>query len=70
MSVRTNIGKIMSAVTAGIRANASIDRGPMVTPSIRELNTIHADWQNQDIDNTQFIWGVHNWADPNYKVSK
>jgi len=72
MPVKTHIGQISSAIEAGKRAAASIDYGPIQTLDVIHSDQIRfiSDWQNDSMDPTIFIFGVHKWALPSLKVTK
>jgi hypothetical protein len=72
MTVRSNIGKIGAVISAAKQTANTIDYGPLRTLDVigsDQARTI-ADWHQLPMDNTIIIWGVHNWGDSNFKVTK
>lgn len=70
MATRTDIGKIRSAIGEGRKAYSEIDYGPLLTPSIMDLDVLSSDWGNQIMDAGVFIAGIHKWADTTLRVTK
>jgi len=72
MAVRNNIGKIGAVIAAAKVTANNIDYGPTRTLDVIGSDQARsiADWHQLPMDNTVFIAGVHNWGDPNLKVTK
>jgi hypothetical protein len=70
MAVRTNLGKIKSAIQEGRRAFSTIDFGPEIPSVITYEERAVSDWGAQIIDPNLFVAGVHNWGDTTLRVTK
>jgi len=73
----TNFGRIGDALSAGQRAEARIDMGPIVSTgaSFANLSFSPSDFATAsffDAINRQkdFIWGLDKWGDETYKVGE
>lgn len=72
MAVRTDMGKIRSAIEAGIKAYSNINFSPEedVTFKILDQNRPSGDWYEDDRIRDIFIMAIHKWGDTSNKVGK
>lgn len=71
MAVRTNVGKVASAIEAGRIAYDKIDFGPVADPSLQFMEGSTSDWTQVNGRPDKFIAGVHKWGSvTNFKVAK
>jgi len=70
MPVRTNIGKISSAISKGMQAYDNIDFSSPVPPNIAGIDNSTSDWGAVDLVADKFIAGAHKWGSLNNKIAK
>ena len=70
MPVRTNIGKVASAIEAGRRAADHINYGPIETSTMTDNKVYYGDFQFEDVEQNIFLFGFHKWGDNTNKVYK
>ena len=70
MSVRTNLGKIKSAMQEGRKAYSNIDFGPSLPASIRDRNSVSVDFWGENVNPNLFISGIHKCGDIKHRVAK
>ena len=70
MPVRTDIGKISSAIEAGRKAASMIDYGPTVSSVVSDNRVYYGDFHFEDLNEDIFVFGFHKWGDSTKKVYK
>jgi len=68
MAVRRNIGKLINAIQAGVRADRYTNYGPETDFSLDLIRYNVGDWNYKDPHPNSFIMGISRWGDTTKKV--